>query len=259
MSKSASPGIKPLRPARPADATETSVSVVIPVMGDNEVLARLLDRLRSLAVPPDEIVIVDGGSSAGCRSLARRYRCIYVATRSGRGHQLHAGALRASGAVLWFLHADAEPHADGVTLIRHRHQDGAPGGFFAFRFTGPVTWYKRLLARMINYRSRYGVPYGDQGIFVARSAYDAVGGFADTPLFEEVPLVRELRKRGSFAPVAASIGVSPRRWERDGWLQRSLGNRFLALAYTLGVPPHRLARRYRPLRTAEFEPDVDSC
>jgi len=259
MSTSDATVVTSLRPGNPAYAAEPTVSVVIPVMGDNEVLAKLLERLRSLAVPPDEIVIVDGGSSAGCRSLARRYQCIYVGTRSGRGHQLHAGALRASGAILWFLHADAEPHADGVALIRGRHRDGAPGGFFVFRFTGPETWYKRLLARLINYRSRYGIPYGDQGLFVARNAYDAVGGFADTPLFEEVPLVRELRRRGSFAPVAATIGVSPRRWERDGWLQRSLGNRILALAYTLGVPPHRLARRYRPPGTAEFEPDADSC
>jgi glycosyltransferase involved in cell wall biosynthesis len=72
-------------------------------------LTRLLDRLRSLPAPPDEIVIVDGGSSAGRRSLARRFHCVYVGTRAGRGHQLHAGALRASGDVLWFLHADAEP------------------------------------------------------------------------------------------------------------------------------------------------------
>jgi len=240
------------------DSSTPAVSVVIPVVADNEVLARLLERLWSLPVPPDEIVIVDGGASAGCRSIARRFRCVYVGTRAGRGHQLHAGALRASGDVLWFLHADAEPPDDGVLLIRGRHLTGAPGGFFAVRFTGPSTWYKRLLARLINWRTRFGTPYGDQGLFVARVAYDAVGGFADTPLFEEVPLVRSLRKRGPFARVAADIGVSPRRWERDGWLWRSLHNRLLALAYTLGIPPHRLARRYQPLGPTEFRTDDDS-
>ena len=57
-------------------------------------------------------MIVDGGASAGCRSIARRFRCVYIGTRAGRGHQLHAGALRACGDVLWFLHADAEPPVD---------------------------------------------------------------------------------------------------------------------------------------------------
>lgn len=259
MNSSAGTVVHLIRSVGSPDGAEPAVSVVIPVVGDNEVLARLLDRLQAFAVPPDEIVIVDGGASAGCRSLARRFRCVYLATRSGRGHQLHAGALRASGDVLWFLHADAEPHVDGVSLIRRRHLDGASGGFFTFRFTGTTTWYKRVLARLINYRVRYGTPYGDQGLFVGRTAYDAAGGFADTPLFEEVPLVRELRRRGTFVPVAASIGVSPRRWESDGWLRRSIGNRFLALAYTLGVPPHRLARRYRPLGKIEPGADTDSC
>jgi len=240
------------------DAGPPMVSVVIPVIGDNEMLARLLARLRGLPEPPDEIVIVDGGSSAGCRSLARRFRCVYVGTRAGRGHQLHAGALRASGDVLWFLHADAEPPEDGVTLIRARHLSGAAGGFFTFRFAGEATWYKHLLARMINWRTRFGTPYGDQGLFASRATYDAVGGFADTPLFEEVPLVRALRRHGRFTRVAANIGVSPRRWERDGWLWRSAGNRLLALAYMAGVPPRRLARRYQPLGPVELaEPGSD--
>ncbi|MBL8200231.1 MAG: TIGR04283 family arsenosugar biosynthesis glycosyltransferase [Chromatiales bacterium] len=240
------------------DPSSPMVSVVIPVIGDNEMLAQLLDHLRNLPAPPDEIVIVDGGSSAGCRSLARRFRCVYVSTRAGRGHQLHAGALRASGDVLWFLHADAEPPVDGVTLIRSRHLAGAAGGFFMFRFAGEVTWYKRMLARLINWRTRFGTPYGDQGLFVARAAYDAAGGFADTPLFEEVPLVRALRRRGEFRRVPADIGVSPRRWERDGWLWRTVGNRLLALAYMAGVPPRRLARRYQPLGpTHHAEPDSD--
>jgi len=246
------------RTAAPVDTASPAVSVVIPVIGDNEMLARLLERLRNLPAPPDEIVIVDGGSSAGCRSLARRFRCVYVGTRAGRGHQLHAGALRASGDVLWFLHADAEPPVDGITLIRSRHLAGAAGGFFTFRFAGEPTWYKRVLARLINWRTRFGTPYGDQGLFVGRTTYDAVGGFADTPLFEEVPLVRALRRRGPFTRLATAIGVSPRRWERDGWLWRSANNRLLALAYMAGVPAHRLARRYQPLGPTELaDPDPE--
>ncbi|MEQ1802114.1 MAG: TIGR04283 family arsenosugar biosynthesis glycosyltransferase [Gammaproteobacteria bacterium] len=262
MSASAGTVVNLFGPAAAAtaagDPSTPAVSVVIPVIGDNEMLGRLLARLRDLAAPPDEIVIVDGGSSAGCRSLARRFRCVYVGTRAGRGHQLHAGALRASGDVLWFLHADADPPEDGITLIRSRHLAGAAGGFFTFRFSGEPTWYKRTLAGLINWRTRFGTPYGDQGLFAGRANYDAAGGFADTPLFEEVPLVRALRRRGRFTRLAAPIGVSPRRWERDGWLWRSAGNRLLALAYMAGVPPRRLARRYQPLGPTELaEPDSE--
>lgn len=237
---------RPLR-LRRSDAAGPSVSVVIPVVADNEALTRLLDRLHNLENSPDEIVIVDGGASSGCRSLARRFSCVYVSTRRGRGHQLHAGALRASGDILWFLHADAMPPVNAIALIRAQHTAGSAGGYFAFRFAGTDTWYKSGLAQLINLRARFGTPYGDQGLFASRVAYDTAGGFADVPLFEEVPLVHALRQQGSFACMPAEIGVSPRRWERDGWIRRTLGNRLLAIGYALGIPPHRLARRYQPL------------
>ncbi len=245
-----------MRPVVAAPGSGPTVSVIIPVVGDNESLAALLAKLRRLDPSPDEIVIVDGGSSAGCRSLARRFRCAYVGTRPGRGRQLHAGALRASGDVLWFLHADADPADDSISLIRRSHLAGASGGFFRFRFSGTSTWYKTLLAALTNWRTRFGTPYGDQGLFAGRGAYDAVGGFADTPLFEEVPLVRALRLHGSFAEIPTPIGVSPRRWERDGWLWRATGNRLLAVAYGLGVPPSRLTRHYEPLGPVEM-PEED--
>jgi len=237
---------RPLR-LRRSDAIGPSVSVIIPVVADNEALTRLLNRLHGLEGPPDEIVIVDGGASSSCRSLARRFSCIYVSARRGRGHQLHAGALRASGDILWFVHADATPPGNALALIRAQHTAGSAGGYFGFRFTGADAWHKSALAQLINLRARFGTPYGDQGLFTTRSAYDAAGGFADVPLFEEVPLVRALRRHGSFSCMPAAIGVSPRRWERDGWIRRTLGNRLLALGYALGIPPHRLARRYQPL------------
>jgi rSAM/selenodomain-associated transferase 2 len=244
-----------MRHIAPVEPGVPTVSVIIPVVGDSEGLAKLLDYLTRLDSPPQEIVVVDGGAGARCRSLARRFRCIYVATRPGRGHQLHAGALRASGDVLWFLHADARPPTNGIPLIRAQCVAGQTGGWFRFRFAGRRAWYKSLLEGLINWRTRFGVPYGDQGLFMSRVAYDAVGGFADVPLFEEVALVRALRRRGGFGAVPAAIGVSPRRWERDGWLHRTLANRLLALAFALGVSPHRLARRYRPLGDIEGNPD----
>lgn len=237
---------RPLR-LRRSGTVGPSVSVIIPVVADNEALACLLDCLHKLEDPPDEIVVVDGGASSSCRSLARRFSCVYVSARRGRGHQLHAGALRASSDILWFLHADASPPINALALIRAQHTTSSTGGYFGFRFTGADAWYKSTLAQLINLRARFGTPYGDQGLFATRLAYDAAGGFADVPLFEEVALVRALRRQGSFACMPVEIGVSPRRWERDGWVRRTLANRLLALGYTLGIPPQQLARRYQPL------------
>lgn len=223
---------------------EYRISVVIPVLGDGALLGSLVERIRAMSTQPFEIIIVDGDDDGDCVAVAERFRCIRLRTRSGRGNQLHAGAMRAGGDAIWFLHADAEPPADALDRIRDALTDGAIGGHFNFRFAGRPAWYKSLLATLINLRCSVGVPYGDQGLFIRRSVYNDIDGFADVPLFEEVAFVRAARKKGRFVALDTPLGVSPRRWERDGWLRRTLHNRLLAAAYSLGIPPSRLARQY---------------
>ncbi|HET7131675.1 MAG TPA: hypothetical protein VFJ95_05470, partial [Gammaproteobacteria bacterium] len=56
-----------------------------------------------------------------------------------------------------------------------------------------------------------------------------------------------LRARGTFRVLPMAIAVATRRWERDGWLERTVHNRWLALRFALGERPEALAARYRPL------------
>lgn len=232
------------------DASRTArLSVIVPVLDDDGALARLLDRL---ATEPDdasgrldEIVIVDGGASDRARAICRTHDATYLRTAPGRGRQLNAGAGEATGDVLWFLHADAAPSANAPAAIRARVAAGAEGGYCRFRFAGVDHAAARALARLINFRARHGIAYGDQGLFFASAAFRAAGGFADQPLFEEVELVRTFRRRGRFVALDEDIGVSPRRWQASGWVRRTLINRALALGYAAGVDPQRLAAWYR--------------
>ncbi|MBT8442295.1 MAG: TIGR04283 family arsenosugar biosynthesis glycosyltransferase, partial [Gammaproteobacteria bacterium] len=221
------------------------VSLVVPVLDDADALQALLAGVRRLSEQPFEIIVADAGGGDGCRKVCEDFACIRLQTRAGRGNQLHAGAMRAAGDAIWFLHADATPPDDAIAHILDHLVAGNVGGFFSFSFAGPQAWHKKLLATLINLRCRFGIPYGDQGLFIDRAAYVETGGFDDTPLFEEVQFVRAARMAGRFTAVDAIIGVSPRRWERDGWFRRTLHNRWLAFGHMLGVSPERLARRYR--------------
>ncbi len=230
--------------------TKITISVVIPVLGDTDHLAEILAEFKTAhqitGAGPDEIIVVDGANDNDCADLCAKHDCVYLNTRSGRGHQLHKGASIAKGSVIWFLHADVRPPESAISLIRREIKCGAIGGYFRFEFSGNSTWYKKLLAWLINTRTSIGVPYGDQGLFICESVYSKTGGFPDAPLFEEVPLVQAARRHGRFIEIAAPISVSSRRWERDGWFRRTLENRLLALGYMLGVSPQVLADRYRP-------------
>ena len=229
--------------------TSLTLAALTPVLGDARELHALLEELRAMPEGPEEILVADGAHDRHLHDFCRARNVSYLHTRPGRGHQLHSGALAAGADVLWFLHADAMPPPGAGASIRRHVGHGARGGYFRFRFTGPRTPGRSMLAALINFRARIGVPYGDQGLFATRAAYLATGGFPDVPLFEEVPLVRALRRTGRFEALPIAIGVSPRRWERDGWIRRTVANRLLALGYMLGIPPRTLARRYRPLRT----------
>jgi rSAM/selenodomain-associated transferase 2 len=220
------------------------ISIVIPVLGDTPLLSTLLNSLWLLDDIPLEVIVVDGANNSAVTDCCRQLNSIYLNTRAGRGHQLHSGALSASGNVIWFLHADAEPPQDAIESIRRAVRAGAIGGYFKFHFMGQPAWYKSALAMLINIRCRFGTPYGDQGLFIRKTDYMQAGGFPDTILFEEVPLVHAARSAGLFVQLDAPIGVSPRRWERDGWIRRTLGNRLLAIGYMLGLSPNTLARYY---------------
>ena len=228
-----------------------SLSVIVPVLHDTRALAGLLACLAGQSLPPEEVIVADGANDGDCDLLCRQHGARHFATRPGRGGQLRAAADAAQHEALWFLHADTLPDRRAAETLRNCLADGAVGGCFRFCFAGPPSPGRRSLAAMINWRAGIGIPYGDQGIFASAAAYRDAGGFADEPLFEEVPLVRGLRQLGRFDMLDLPIEVSTRRWEQQGWLRRSLANRALAVAHLLGVPPGTLARFYRPISSTQ--------
>ncbi len=238
-----------LRPTRRALAdwlhAQLKISIVIPVRRDADALNELLEKLSKNLRDGDEILVVASGQHDDCAAVCQQHNARLLRHDSSRGARMNRGAAIAANPVLWFLHADAAPPASALQDICHAVQGGACSGFFRFRFRGARTLTKGLLESCINLRTRLGIPYADQGLFMTRRAFEAAGGFADQSLFEEVALVRALRDSGRFRRLPAALGVSPRRWEKDGWWQRTLHNRLLVMGYWLGIPSAILAKFYR--------------
>jgi hypothetical protein len=88
----------------------------------------------------------------------------------------------------------------------------------------------------------FRLPYGDQALFVRRAAFEALQGYADLPIMEDVDLVRRLRRHGRLFRSTRPAVTSARRWERDGWVRRTCRHVALILLYFCGVSPARLIR-----------------
>jgi glycosyltransferase involved in cell wall biosynthesis len=164
-----------------------------------------------------------------------------VQAARGRGSQLRAGAEAVTGDWLLFVHADTRLAPGWRAAVAELAADRA--GYFRFRLDDGSPAARRLERRVAWRSSRFGLPYGDQGLFLSRALYEQVGGFRPLPLMEDVDLVRRIgRKR--LVELPADAVTSAERWRKGGWRLRSARNLACLSLYFLGLPPRLIARLY---------------
>lgn len=224
-----------------------TLSVIIPVLNEERILAAALQRLAALRERGVQVIVVDGGSKDATLTIAHAASDHVLVSNPGRARQMNAGRVLAHGDILLFLHADTQlPEQADLLLTSALARSGRCWG----RFDVHIAGRSRLLpviAAMMNLRSRLsGIATGDQGMFVRRMDFDALGGFPDQPLMEDIELSRRLLQHGRPLCLRQRVITSGRRWDHAGVWRTVLLMWSLRLRYWLGESPERLARRYRP-------------
>jgi rSAM/selenodomain-associated transferase 2 len=221
------------------------LSIVMPVLDEAAQIQHTLQALAPLRAQGAELIVADGGSRddtvVRCTGLADHV----MQTGRGRARQMNAGALRAGGSVLLFLHADTLLPAGASGAIEQALGGAHDWGRFDVRIDGSSRWFP-LIAALMNLRSRWsGIATGDQGIFVRRDLFMRVGMYPDQPLMEDIELSKRLRRHGRPACLRERVRTSGRRWQRYGVWRTVLLMWRLRLLYRLGTPADELARWYR--------------
>ena len=222
------------------------VSIIIPTLNESAVLAATIEGLRQQK--PHEIIVVDGGSSdATCDAAADAD--LFLPGPRGRASQMNAGAARASGDVLLFMHADCSLEAGALCLVENcLKRSGIAAACFTMHVEENNVLY-RWMDRVATARTQLaGLIFGDQGLFLRRTMFESVGGFPALRFMEDLALSMRLRRLGRMVVVPARIHVSPRRWQRAGVLRQTVRNWTMLALAAAGVHPDRLARYYPEVR-----------
>ncbi len=227
------------------------VSIIVPALDEVRGIAATLAPLQPLRAEGHEIIVVDGGSRDSTLALAAPLADRAFVAQRGRAAQMNAGAATASGDVLLFLHADSRLSPSAVARVAREMQRTARRWG---RFDVAISSRRRTLkvvAAMMNARSRLtGIATGDQGIFVERSVFAAIGGYPDQPLMEDIELSRRL-KRAAGPPLCLRerIATSGRRWECLGTWPTIVAMWRRRFAYWRDADPGGLAEKYPHARS----------
>ncbi len=221
------------------------LAVIVPTLNEAGAIAAALRELQPLRARGHEVIVVDGASHDGTPDLAAGLADRIVPAPRGRASQMNAGARVAGADVLLFLHADTRLPAEADALVTGGlERTGRVWGRFDVRLSGERAAL-RLVAFMMNQRSRLtGIATGDQAIFVRRAVFEAIGGFPEIPLMEDIAISRRLKRTGRPLCLRPAVVTSSRRWESAGVARTVLLMWRLRLAYALGMDPARLARLY---------------
>jgi rSAM/selenodomain-associated transferase 2 len=223
------------------------ISIIIPVLNEERSIAATLAGLQPLV--PYELMVVDGGSTDRTRDICESFGVTVISASLGRGRQMNAGARRATGDVLLFVHADTRLPPSAFDDIRAAL--GSPayvGGRFDLELDGEH-WMLRVIGAMISLRSRLTkVATGDQAIFVRRDVFNQIGGYPDIALMEDIALSRALKRMGKVACLRSRVVTSARRWQTEGIWRTILKMWTIKSLYFLGVGPARLKRYYGDAR-----------
>ncbi len=226
-------------------APQPALSIVMPVLNEAAGVQAALQALAPLRQRGVEVIVADGGSSDNSAALALPWADRVTVAPRGRARQMNAGAVLARGDVLLFLHADTRLPPAADQLLAAALAAGAVWGRFDVHISGRP-WMLRTVATLMNLRSRWtGIATGDQALFVRRAAFDAVQGYPDQPLMEDIELSRRLRRVAPPACLRARVTTSGRRWETHGVWRTIVLMWRLRWRYWRGESAAVLAEAYR--------------
>ena len=222
------------------------ISIIIPVLNEEETLEQLVPYLQANAANYQalEIIVSDGGSTDNTLTIAKKHKISWVVSERGRAIQMNAGARKASGEILYFLHVDSFPPNHFDQLIMNAISSGIEAGCFRLKFNSPnkflafFSWFTRL-----NFPICRG---GDQSLFISRSLFNSLGNFNEAyRIYEDNEFIGRIYRKANFRVLPQKVITSARKYHENGTVRLQFHFAMVHLKKFMGASPESLYAYYR--------------
>ncbi|WP_247711520.1 glycosyltransferase [Qipengyuania aurantiaca] len=238
------------------------MTLLIPTLDEERALHALVSTLAELDPPPEEILLVDGGSTDATCAIAREAGWQVLTCEKGRARQINLGVDKAEGEIVCVVHADTLPPPDMVRVIEETLADRRIAlASFTPVIRGPdktrwgttihnwaKTWYAPLITRPHLFLRGVRLLFGDHAMFFRRADFLQVGGC--TPgdaVMEEADLCVKLARLGRVKMVPRRVITSDRRIAAWGPLKANWIYFKVGMLWAFGLRS-RMARHYPDVR-----------
>jgi glycosyltransferase involved in cell wall biosynthesis len=214
------------------------LSVVVPALNEERHLGQLLSDIRCQSQRPDEIIVVDAGSSDATVRIAKRSQVAVLHGEPPVAHGRNLGGRSAAGDLIFFLDADVRlPETffeDFVWEVERRRLDIACPSYLPHDSTPAIRAIHAFWNAVLK-ASEKTLPSGAGHCIALRSElFGESRGFDPSLKFDDIELVRRLSKGRRFGIADASVYVSDRRYREGGTLRTFLLHLLMAPAFALG-------------------------
>jgi glycosyltransferase involved in cell wall biosynthesis len=229
--------------------TSDSVSVIIPVLNEAETIGELLSDLEKQQAHIAEILVVDGGSQDNTEAVLATFphATLLKSPKANVAFQRNVGAQKAKSTWLLFLDADSRIDQSAIqNMLREMKRRKLDIGCPLFK---PMT-QRRSLQMTYQVFNAFFVLFekvvpsgGGMGIVVKKSVFDKASGFDESLTYEDIAFIRRASRMGKFGILSEKIGISVRRFEKQGSARVVLKYLVLSLFFITGQ--FRLANRIK--------------
>lgn len=228
------------------------ISIIIPVLNESDHIVKLLTHLSKKASVQNitEIIVVDGGSTDDTANLVQGFSeksnlsILLISSEKGRAKQMNAGAKKAIGQVLYFLHADSFPPKDFDSYIQASLKEGADAGSFRMKFDSnhPVLKVSQWFTQF-NYKFCRG---GDQSLFIKKEVFEQLQGYQESYIiYEDCEFINRIYDGYKFKVINAYLTTSARRYRKNGTAKLQYHFTIIHLKKLLGASPKSLSNYYQ--------------